>query len=190
MGKQVLTGIFSSLVPGEYYIQLTDSCGGIQVRRITVQNYSWTINSVNATKIGCDSANVNITLIDNKGNTNTNSPAFNGFTYGVVISPGDTAWSPVSSFHAYNGTNKNLNVVVKDKCGNIHSSLFYFPPGAIPSIGPISMTNFTCTTFTASVTGGQNLTNPGYCLLDSAGNYFNAVQHQGYSPIYLTGVIA
>ncbi len=40
VGATSPTGNFSGLTPGEYLVRLQDSCGGIQVRRITIENYS------------------------------------------------------------------------------------------------------------------------------------------------------
>ena len=41
------------------------------------------------------------------------------------------------------------------------------PSGTVPSIGDVELSYFTCTNFKASLTSGQNLTNPEYCLYDS-----------------------
>ena len=39
-----------------------------------------------------------------------------------------------------------------------------------PAVGPAVISNITCTGFTATLTGQQNLTSPNYCLLDSLNN--------------------
>ena len=38
VGTANSTGVFPNLISGDYSIQLTDSCGGIQTRQITVNN--------------------------------------------------------------------------------------------------------------------------------------------------------
>src|SRR6188768_2997597 len=91
VGTSNSTGSFSGLIPGEYLIQLQDSCGGIQVRRITIENYNWWFDSVSVVRNGCDMADVFIRIKDNKGNINTSGSAFGGFIYGYSDN-GDTTW--------------------------------------------------------------------------------------------------
>lgn len=167
VGTSNVSGSFSGLVAGEYAIQLQDSCGGIQVRRITIENYSWWFDAVNVTRIGCDSGNVFIGLRDNKGNINTSGTAFNGFMYAVVITPGDTTWKTANSFTFFLGSNRKANIVVKDNCGVIKVSTWYMPDNVKPAVGAVSTGSFTCSTFTATLGGQQNLTNPNFCLYDS-----------------------
>jgi hypothetical protein len=168
VGATNTSGNFSGLVPGEYAIQLQDSCGGIQVRRITIENYSWWFDSVSVVRNGCDMADVFIKLEDNKGNVNTSGTSFAGFQYGYVFNS-DTTWYASNSFSIFLGTKRNLILVVKDNCGNVHSTMWFLPNNVKPSLGSVSLTNLLCSSFTASVTG-QNLTNPDYCLYDNLGN--------------------
>lgn len=167
IGATNTSGNFSGLSAGEYFIQLQDSCGGIQVRRITIETYNWWFDLFSVTKIGCDSADVFIRLKDNKGNTNTSGTAFTGFSYGVVISAGDTAWYLLNDFHIFLGTKRNLTIVAKDNCGNVHSTMWYVPDSSKPSAGTVSLTNLLCSTFTATLSGIQNIPNPQYCLYNS-----------------------
>jgi len=160
------TGSFSNLIPGEYYVQLRDSCGGIQVRRITIENYSWWFDSTSVTRAGCDSANAFIRVRDNRGNINT-AGGFAGFQYGVTLSPGDTTWFATNSFRFYIGKKRYATLVVKDNCGNKHTFFWVLPPSLMPAVGSVAISNLGCTTFTATVTGQQNLTSPQYCLLNS-----------------------
>lgn len=168
VGATNTTGSFTGLTPGEYAIQLQDSCGGIQVRRITIENYNWWFDSLSVIKNSCDMVDVFIKLRDNKGNTNLSGTAFNGFTYGYVLN-GDTSWLFYKSFSVLIGTKRSLTIVVKDNCGNVHSTIWNLPDNVKPSLGAVNFNNLTCNTFTASV-GGQNLTAPYYCLYDSAYN--------------------
>jgi hypothetical protein len=162
VGATNATGSFSGLISGEYVIQLQDSCGGIQVRRITIENYSWWFDSVSVVRNGCDMADVFIRIKDNKGNVNTSGSAFDGFVYGYADN-GDTTWFNSYNFSVLLGTKRQLNIVVKDNCGNVHSNLWSLPDNLKPSLDSVGFSNFTCSDFKASVTG-QNLSNPSFCL--------------------------
>lgn len=166
VGVSNSTGNFTGLTPGEYAIQLQDSCGGIQVRRITIENYRWWFDSLSVVRTGCDSANVFIRIKDNKGNINTSGTAFSGFMYGYVLN-GDTTWHASYNFKMLLGTGRSLTIVVKDNCGNIQSSAWYLPDSVKPSLGAVNYSSLSCLTYTASV-AGQNLTSPGFCLYNSA----------------------
>ncbi|MEP7277732.1 MAG: hypothetical protein ABI813_03725 [Bacteroidota bacterium] len=169
IGTTNSTGVFTGLIPGDYSVQLSDSCGGLQTRVITVSNYNWFIDSYTISKIGCVVANANIYLKDNKGNVNTSGSAFNGFLYGVVNGPGDTTWSNSYSSYFFIGSQRTVTLVVKDNCGNV--KFVNWNDTAIPTVNTvISTTAFTCSGFTASVTGQSNLTTPQYCLYDNLGN--------------------
>jgi hypothetical protein len=167
VGTTNSTGHFTGLTPGEYAIQLKDSCGGIQVRHVTIEDYSWWFDNVLVTKISCDSADATINLKDNKGNLNSSSSSFNGFGYGIVNSPGDTIWKTDPSFRFYLATKRTVVFVAKDLCGNVTPYTWNVPSGSKPAVSSsINITNTNCTTFTASVTGQQNLTSPTYCLYE------------------------
>lgn len=168
IGATNSTGNFSGLVPGEYVVQLQDSCGGIQVRRITIENYSWWFDSVSVVRYGCDAADVYIRIRDNKGNVNTSGSAFSGFLYGYALN-GDTTWYGAYNFSVLLGTRRDLDIVVKDNCGNIHATTWTLPENLKPSLNSVSISNLTCSNFTASVTG-QNLTSPNFCLYDNSNN--------------------
>lgn len=163
------SGNFTGLTPGEYYIRLQDSCGGIQVRQVTIENYDWWFDVTSVTKIDCSNAHAFITIKDNKGNNNTSGTAFNGFSYGVVIGT-DTIWSTSNDFDFVLGTARNITLLAKDDCGNFHTSNWSLPANAKPSVGGIGLSDFTCTNFTATVNNGQNITSPDYCLYDSEDN--------------------
>jgi hypothetical protein len=167
VGATNSTGNFTGLTAGEYVVQLQDSCGGIQVRRITIENYSWWLDSVSVVRNGCDMADVFIRIRDSKGNINTSGSAFAGFLYGFTLN-GDTTWYGSYSFSVLLGTQRQLNIVVKDNCGNVHSTTWTLPNNLKPSLSTVNLSNLTCTGFNASVTG-QNLTNPDFCLYDNSG---------------------
>ncbi len=169
VGTTITSGSFSNLTPGEYAIQLRDSCGGIQVRRVTIENYSWWFDNVALTKTDCNNANAIITLKNNKGAYNTSGSSFAGFTYGVVNSPADTTWMSGYNFNFFIGTKRFGTLVAKDDCGTVVSHTWTAPSSSIPSVASsVSISSKTCTTFIPTVTGQQNLTSPVYTLYESS----------------------
>ncbi|RYY56766.1 MAG: T9SS type A sorting domain-containing protein [Chitinophagaceae bacterium] len=162
IGTSNVSGVFSGLPPGYYYVQLRDSCGGIQTRSISVMDYSWSINARVITKINCNTVSVTIDLLDNRGNTNASGTAFNGFAYGVVNAPGDTTWNSTRSFNYVATPLRTLKFVVRDRCGNVQLFNWSNP---VPSLGSnVTLSNQACATFTAQVTSPANLTSPQYYL--------------------------
>lgn len=171
VGTSNTSGQFSGLVAGEYAVQLRDSCGGIQVRRITIEDYSWSIDAATVTQLDCNTVNVLVRLKDNKGNVNTTSPAdFTGFQFGLQNTDGTISWQSSNSFDYSLDGRRSLTVVVKDPCGNNKLTTWYVPESAKPAIDNINTASSTCSTFTATVTGQRNLTNPNYSLFDENNN--------------------
>ncbi|MFY7841107.1 MAG: T9SS type A sorting domain-containing protein [Lacibacter sp.] len=169
VGNSNSTGIFTNLSPGDYFIQLRDSCGGIQTRQISIYNYEWYAPAYTVTRVGCDSADVLISLSDNIGNTNIPpSVAFDGFSYGYIKAPGDTVWTGSREFRILLGTNRFVELVMKDRCGLIKS--YTWNDSAVkPTVNAaVTISNKGCDFFRATVTGQQNLTNPQYCLYDNS----------------------
>ena len=167
VGTVSTAGIFTGLTSGNYYIQLSDSCGAIQTRNAIVQNYDWWINNYTVTKLGCDSVSITINLKDSKGNV-TPDPVFNGFLYGASVIPGDTTWSTTNNFHYFVGNKHTVKLFVRDNCGNIKSVVW--TDTTVPKVdAAVLITNTACYTFTTTITGQANLTLPQYCIYD-AGN--------------------
>lgn len=167
IGTSNTTGVFPNLLYGDYTVQLRDSCGGQQTRRITVQNFNWWIDQTVVTKSGCSDVDIALTLKDNKGNTNLSGTVFDGYQYGVVRSAGDTTWSSTGSFTFTKNTLRSLGLVVKDNCGNIKTSSWVDTQK--PTVGStVITTNLLCATFDASINGQNFLTSPQYCLFTSA----------------------
>ncbi|HUP12201.1 MAG TPA: hypothetical protein VM187_08325, partial [Niastella sp.] len=137
IGTTNTTGNFTGLIAGAYAIQLKDSCGGIQVRRVTLEGYSWWFDAVTVTKTDCNNATVVIRLKDNKGNLNTSSVAFSAFTYGIINSPGDTTWTTSNSFSFVLGTRRSVTFVAKDACGNLHTKVWDVPANTKPAVSNI-----------------------------------------------------
>ena len=165
VGTTNSTGVFTSLSYGQYYIQQTDSCGGVQTRSIVLNGYNWWVSGNPVTKTNCTTLSVSISLTDNSGNTNASGTAFNGFSYGYVNSPGDTVWFSTKSFTVSRSPLRKVTFVVKDRCGSVNSFSWTNP---IPSGGSVATSNNGCSTFTATATGFTNLTSPQYCLKQGA----------------------
>ncbi|MFL5739246.1 MAG: T9SS type A sorting domain-containing protein [Flavisolibacter sp.] len=166
VGQTNTNGSFIGLLAGEYSIQLQDSCSGVQVRKITIENYNWWFDFYSITRFGCDSATEVINVRDNKGNVNTSGSAFNGFTYGVVVTPGDTIWKSNNLFNFFLGKKRSATIVVKDACGTIKSAVWTLPDNLKPSLGNVNLSNLACSGFTAGITS-QNVSSPQYCLYDN-----------------------
>jgi hypothetical protein len=169
VGTTNITGTFSNLIAGEYAIQLKDSCGGQQTRRVTILNYQWWIDGVNISKVNCDTAKVTVSIKDSKGNTS----GFNGFLYAIVRAPGDTIWSNTSTFRFYIGTRRSVKVVIKDPCGTMQVASWVDPN--VPSVNAtVTTNNLTCNTFDVHVSGQAHLTNPTYDLYDNNNVYLGS----------------
>ena len=171
VGMSNSTGSFSNLIAGTYYVQLQDSCGGIQVRNITIDNYTWKFDTYTVTRSDCQNASAVVNLTDSRGNTNATGTAFNGFQYGVVLKAGDTTWYSNRSFSFVLANYRSANIVVKDPCSTVKSVTWNLPSAEKPTMSStVGISNQACTTFTAAITGQQNLTSPNYCLYDNNNN--------------------
>ncbi|MES2431899.1 MAG: gliding motility-associated C-terminal domain-containing protein [Bacteroidota bacterium] len=165
VGATSVDGSFTGLKAGLYYIQLTDSCGGIQTRTQAVTDYTWSIQPMSTVTTTCENdITATIFLTDING-INSPNTIYNGFQYGVSSSAGDTTWFSTSTFTYNIGSSASVDIVVKDVCGNVRSFQWIKPRPTVTSIG---ISDKTCTTFTATVSGQQNM-NPDstqYCLYD------------------------
>ena len=167
VGTTNSTGTFTDLKAGIYTIRLTDSCGGIQTRLVTINNYHWQIDSFVFWKISCDTAQGYIRVSDNKGNVSTIS-GLPGFEYGIVRSPGDTIMSTDPNFSFYLSGANAFEVIVKDPCGNIKKSSVTLTFRS--SVGnSVQISNNSCNTYNVSLTHVVNFSNPSFCLLDNNG---------------------
>ncbi len=169
IGTTNTTGNFTNLAAGAYYVQLKDSCGGIQVRSITINNYSWWINSVTASKTDCNTLDATVNVTDSKGNTNATGTSFAGFMYGVMVNAGDTTWSASNHMQMTIGTKRSVTFFVKDNCGKRQQYIWSVPEGSKPSVSAaVTISNKVCASFSATISGQQNLTAPQYSLYNSA----------------------
>ncbi len=167
IGTSNSSGIFAGLIGGEYAVEMTDSCGGIQTRRITVLDYNWWIDASGGTRTNCDDVNFYINLKDSRGNVNTSGSTFNGFQYGWVRGAGDTVWSSSRTFAVNIGTRRSVMLVAKDVCGNVNAAPWAINPKPLAG-GSVTTSQQSCNSFSASINGQANLTNPQYCLFTSA----------------------
>ncbi|MEO8770302.1 MAG: T9SS type A sorting domain-containing protein [Ferruginibacter sp.] len=166
VGTTNSSGIFPNLMAGGYSIEMTDSCGGIQTRQITVINYTWWIDSYSFTKTDCDEATGFIKVVDSHGNISTVG-GIPGFMYGIVRSPGDTIWSSNPNFTFALLGHTSFQVVAKDACGIIKKG------NAVVSLlataaANVTTFNYLCSTFSASLTVGTNFLTPDFCLYDNS----------------------
>jgi hypothetical protein len=169
VGASNSTGIFTNLIPGEYSIQLEDSCGGLETRIITLLEHNWNVSSAVISRSSCDSADAVITLQDNKGNTNASGSAFAGYSYGLITPAGDTIWHTSRNFRFYIGHQLSGRVVAKDPCGNIFGRIWNVPANQVLTLGTVTTSNYRCdSTFTARISGSTGLTNPSFCLYNSS----------------------
>ncbi|MDQ6762392.1 MAG: T9SS type A sorting domain-containing protein [Bacteroidota bacterium] len=166
VGTSNNTGTFNNLIAGDYTIMMSDSCGGIQTRQTTLNDYSWWINSYVFNKISCDSATGYIKAVDSRGNI-SNVSGIPGFTYGVVRQPGDTVWSASANFSVYIAGLSNFDIVVKDNCGKIkkgNTSILL-----APALGAgVNIYGLTCDRFSVSLININNFFNADFCLYDNS----------------------
>jgi hypothetical protein len=166
VGTSNSTGYFGNLIYGDYGVRMTDSCGGVQTRRVYINNYTWNIDSYSFTKTSCTNASGFIKVIDSKGNVSTIGAGLPGFLYGIVRTAGDTIWSsnPNFTFNLLGYT--NFQVIAKDLCGLIKTAAtsVSFTPSVAAGV---AISALTCNGFTASITNPVNIFNPNYCLYNS-----------------------
>jgi hypothetical protein len=167
VGTSNTTGTFTGLRGGEYAIELKDSCGGIQTRRVTILGYNWWIESHSGDRVSCQDGDFDLRLRDSRGNVNTTGTIFDSFNYGVVNSPGDTSWYGSRTFTHTIGNRRSVTLVAKDGCGNVRYVVWN--NNRFPSVANLVTTsNQSCNNFSAQITGQSNLVNPTYCLFTAS----------------------
>ena len=185
-------GTFTGLIPGLYTIRMTDSCGGIQTRNQQVKDFSWSIlPGTSITKSTCQNIDVNV-LLTNTNNINSPHPAYNGFSYGITKTYGDTSWFSTPSFNYFIGNSRSATIVVKDACGFVIQSFIWVDDK--PSVhANVTTNNFTCNTYTATITGQTNMapaftdytlydaTNQTMVMLAQTSAVFNNILHGSYT---------
>ena len=165
VGTSNSTGNFPNLSAGNYFIRLTDSCGGIQTRQITINNYTWDIVEYPFTKISCYEASGYIKVTDSRGNISTVS-GIPGFMYGIVRSPGDTLWSANPNFTFPLVGSNSFEVIAKDSCGFIKKGPVQI--NLDQQVGAsVLINNKICSTFSATLINTRNFIAGQFCLYDN-----------------------
>ena len=168
VGTSNSNGNFTNLVAGNYAIKLTDSCGGIQTRQITLNNYTWSVVAYPFSKTSCYEATGYIQVTDSRGNSSIVG-GVPGFMYGIVRASGDTIWSASPYFTFALTAGNSFQVLAKDTCNFIKTAAVNVY--LAPSVGAtVLLTNQNCSTFTASLRDIRNFINGQFCLLDSNNN--------------------
>ncbi|MFT3911995.1 MAG: T9SS type A sorting domain-containing protein [Ferruginibacter sp.] len=166
VGLSNSTGVFLNLMTGNYSIRMTDSCGGIQTRQITIVPYNWHIDAYPFTKTACDEATGYIKVLDTRGNVSTIG-GIPGFMYGVVRAPGDTIWSSNPNFTFPLLGHSSFDVVAKDACGIIKKASTSV--SLVPTVAAaVNTYGYLCNSFSASLSVGVNFLTPDFCLYDSS----------------------
>lgn len=168
VGLSNFTGEFQNLIAGDYTVRMTDSCGGIQTRVVSIQNYSWKIDEANFNKTSCTDASGYIKVSDSKGNVSTLT-GIPGMLYGISTNGTDTTWSSDPNFILNAYQINSVQVFAKDGCGIVKSLTVNF--NYEPQLdNNVTIYDQTCYTFSVAVTGMKNFLNPTYCLYDEDGN--------------------
>ncbi len=166
VGTTNSSGAFSGLAAGDYSIKMTDSCGGIQTRQITIVDYSWWIDAYSFTKTSCDEASGFIKVVDSRGNISTVG-GIPDFTYGIVRAPGDTIWSNSPNFSFSLLGHTTFDVIARDACGIIKKASVRLSLAATASAN-VNTYGYLCNSFSASLSVGTNFLTPDFCLYDSS----------------------
>jgi uncharacterized protein (DUF2141 family) len=164
-GRISVNGFFDQLPPGDYSVQLTDSCGAILTQKISIREYLWQIQSPEVKEKECGVAEIYIPVSDNSGNNNTARPAaFKGFMYGVVYQK-DTSWYAAPIFTYPIQKKKAVQFLVKDSCGYVENMTWV--SDFIPSLADdVTTTYLSCNNFSVAVTNQHRLKNATFCLYD------------------------
>jgi hypothetical protein len=184
-GRISINGLFDHLPPGEYSVQLTDSCGAILTQKISIGEYIWQIQLPDVKEKDCGVAEIFIPVSDNMGNNNGGAfAAFKGFRYGVVYQ-NDTSWYPTPIFTYPLQKKKAIQLLVKDSCGYLESKNWV--SDFIPSLSDdVTITKLSCNNFSVAVTNQHKLKNATYCLYDQQ-NKLKACNNTGQFTSLPTG---
>jgi uncharacterized protein (DUF2141 family) len=139
-----------------------DKCGVLQTSKWTNTAVPSVASNVTISGQNCNGFNVAITGQQNL--TTPNYCLFDASGKNVTGQPCNTTGSftavPYGSYC----------IRVTNSCYDTVMNRCFTQTRAVPSIGATAtLSNYSCTTFTATVTGQTNLTNPQYCLVDSKG---------------------
>lgn len=166
IGLSNSTGTFTNLPAGNYYIQLTDACGTIRVRQVTIIPYNFSFQ-FQADFVNCKTYHVSIT------------PNNASYQYGVILS-GVTTWQSSNDFDFTITNESTVGFLVKDACGNIQQQNWDVPPQNVAWIEAID-NYFWCDGWDATV-AAHGFTNPTYCMYYAPTNTLVACNNTGFFP--------
>ena len=158
------TGIFNGLPYGSYCINVTNDPGCYDTTIVRCFNVTRPIPSVSGTVAisnkSCKDFTATIT-----GQQNITNPQYCLYdNSNVQVSCNSTGVFTNIPYGSY-----CIQIVNDPACYDTTIQRCFTVSQPIPSVGSsIQISNRACGTFTASVTGQQNLTNPQYCLFDNS----------------------
>lgn len=146
------TGTFHNLAAGLYTIELTDKCGTVRSRQVTLVDFQFTFNFSIDRVSGCNDGEIMFDV----------TPAGISYEYGIISPANDTIWT--SSHHFKITLLNQITVLVKDPCGNIQTKVWKASPGFLPYIEQIQH-NLQCDKFDLFPVY-YGFDNPTVCLYD------------------------
>ncbi len=156
------TGLFKNLPNGTYEVQITDGCYDTTIIRVVdVQPLLPSLASgVSITNRTCTSFDVSVS-----GQTNLTSPIYSLWKNNTQVASNSTGIFTGLLYGDYCIRVKNSSTCYDTTIERCFTGV---PP--IPSVAANLSVTRDCDVIRLDVTGEQNLTNPQYCLFDSAGN--------------------
>ena len=152
------TGMFDSIPLGNYCIHIHDACLDTTIIKCFTIGPPIIINDLNVS-------------ISNKDCTSFTASASSDNLinpYYCLYDSANVLISCDSSGVFNNLPYGNYCIKATNSCPDTTFTVCFNADPPIPSVSPnVSFSNNTCTSFTAKITGQQNLTNPQYCLYDS-----------------------
>ena len=158
------TGVFTNLPYGSYCINITDGCADTTIQRCI--NITRPLPLLGATVISARTCTGFTATISGQGNLYT------GAVYCLLDNLGNpVAGVPCNTTGVFTNVSYGTYCIQQtDNCsGNVLTSCFT-ATAPVPSVGPASITNRTCSGFRVTVTNQQNLTTPSFCLFDNLNN--------------------
>ncbi len=154
---------FSGITYGSYCIKITDNCYDTTFSRcFTVAKAPPSVGSTLKTKIDCYTFSVSVT-----GQSNLTNPVYCLYdSSNALISCNATGDFTNLTYGTYNSY--CIKITNDPSCYDTTITRCFNAPKPVPSVDPLVKLTTNCSTFSADITGQTNLTNPYYCLYDSA----------------------
>lgn len=152
------TGVFDNVPYGSYCIKITDGCTGAVIDRCFVASPPEpVVNSVRIVSQTC-----NAIVVDVDGQTNVPSTQ-----YCLYDNNGNLIMCNSTGVFE-NIPHGNYCIRARSECGVLSEPYCFGTTAPTPSVGDVTISNKACRTFTASITGQSNLSNPQYCLFNNS----------------------